>query len=90
MRQTIPLCNNRKAPGDRLRLTLLLYIRCYVYCRLYVKGVFMGYQRGLRTQTTHTALVKIQDLQDKNDVDFYLGKRIAYIYKASHVRMTRI
>jgi large subunit ribosomal protein L35Ae len=32
-------------------------------------------------QHAHTALIKIQGLQDKDDVDFYLGKKIAYIYK---------
>ncbi|KAJ0401911.1 hypothetical protein P43SY_003528 [Pythium insidiosum] len=49
--------------------------------RLYVKGVFVGYKRGFTNQYSHTALVKIQGLQDKKDVDFYLGKKIAYIYK---------
>ena len=49
--------------------------------RLYVKGVFVGYKRSYTNQHAHTALIKIQGLQDKDDVDFYLGKKIAYIYK---------
>jgi large subunit ribosomal protein L35Ae len=38
--------------------------------------------RGYRNQYNHTALVKIQGLEDSKDVSFYQGKRIAYIYKA--------
>jgi large subunit ribosomal protein L35Ae len=41
---------------------------------------------GLRNQYEHTALVKIQGLQDKKDVDFYLGKKIAYIYKGKSLK----
>lgn len=41
---------------------------------------------GLRNQYSHTALVKIQGLQDKKDVDFYLGKKIAYIYKGKSLK----
>ena len=49
--------------------------------RLYVKGVVLGYKRGLRNQYNHTSLIKIQGVDEKKDVTFYLGKRIAYIYK---------
>uniref|UniRef100_A0A7S2SN13 60S ribosomal protein L35a n=1 Tax=Rhizochromulina marina TaxID=1034831 RepID=A0A7S2SN13_9STRA len=52
--------------------------------RLYVKGVVLGYKRGLRNQYCHTSLIKIQGVDDCKDVDFYLGKRVAYIYKASN------
>ena len=50
--------------------------------KLYVKGVVMGYKRGLRNQYVNTSLVKIQGVEDKTAVDWYLGKKIAYIYKA--------
>ena len=54
--------------------------------RLYVKGVVLGYKRGLRQQTNHTSLVKIEGLDEKKDVSFYLGKRVAYIYKAKTLK----
>lgn len=50
--------------------------------RLYVKGVMMGFKRGLRNQHEHTSLIKIQNVQDKKDTGFYLGKRICFIYRA--------
>ena len=49
--------------------------------RLYVKGAVLGFKRGLRNQYNHTSLIKIQGVDEKKDVTFYLGKRIAYIYK---------
>merc|ERR1712216_824308 len=40
--------------------------------RLYVKGVMMGFKRGLRNQYEHTSLLKIQNVQSKEDVAFTL------------------
>eukprot|EP00178_Gracilaria_changii_P005912 TRINITY_DN20099_c0_g1_i1.p2 TRINITY_DN20099_c0_g1~~TRINITY_DN20099_c0_g1_i1.p2 ORF type:complete len:103 (-),score=16.19 TRINITY_DN20099_c0_g1_i1:284-556(-) len=43
----------------------------------------MGYKRSKNVQKMHTTIVSIDGLTDKKDVSFYLGKRIAYIYKNS-------
>lgn len=46
----------------------------------------LGYKRGLRNQHPGQARIKIENLDDKKDVDFYLGKRVAYLYKAKTIR----
>ncbi|KAL3815906.1 hypothetical protein ACHAXA_005754 [Cyclostephanos tholiformis] len=51
--------------------------------RLYVNGAILGYKRGLRNQYNHTSLIKIKGVDSKEEVDFYLGKRVAYITKVS-------
>jgi large subunit ribosomal protein L35Ae len=50
--------------------------------RLFVKGQILGYKRSKANQYNHTALIKIDGVVSKKEVDFYLGKRIAYIYRA--------
>ena len=51
--------------------------------RLYVNGAILGYKRGLRTQNNSISLIKIKGVDSKVETEFYLGKRIAYITKAS-------
>merc|ERR1712164_67484 len=50
--------------------------------RLYVKGVVCGYRRALTNQKNHTSLIRIQGVDDSEDLKFYLGKRIMYMYRA--------
>ncbi|KAI8324823.1 ribosomal protein L35A [Martensiomyces pterosporus] len=60
--------------------------------RLYSKGRFLGFQRGKRTQHESTALLQLENVNAKEETDFYTGKRVAYLYRAptakngSHVR----
>ena len=53
--------------------------------RLYAKGVFTGFKRGLRNQHENTALVRVEGCEGKGDASWYIGKRVAYVYR---VRMT--
>lgn len=43
----------------------------------------MGYKRGRRNTYHHTSLLKIDGVNDKEGSQFYFGKKVAYIYKAS-------
>ena len=48
---------------------------------MFVKGVVLGYKGGKKNQYPHTSLIKLQDVSDKKDVEYYLGKKLVYIYK---------
>ncbi|KAK5073417.1 60S ribosomal protein L33B [Exophiala xenobiotica] len=54
--------------------------------RLYVKGKHLQHQRGKRNTNPNTSLVKIEGVDSSNDAQFYLGKRVAYIYRAGRER----
>lgn len=57
--------------------------------RLYVKGRFVGYRRDLVKQREHQSLIAVQDVASKREAKFYIGKRIAYVYKVSKKRHSK-
>ncbi|KAJ8763977.1 hypothetical protein K2173_004841 [Erythroxylum novogranatense] len=50
--------------------------------RLYVRGTILGYKRSKSNQYPNTSLLQIEGVNTKDDVAWYAGKRLAYIYKA--------
>ncbi|KNZ49177.1 60S ribosomal protein L33-B [Puccinia sorghi] len=50
--------------------------------RLYVKGRVLGYTRGKRNHKPTSSLVQLEGVSNKEEAAFYLGKRIAYVYRA--------
>ncbi|THU65059.1 hypothetical protein C4D60_Mb01t33140 [Musa balbisiana] len=53
--------------------------------RLYVRGTILGYKRQVESKSNqyeNTSLVQIEGVNTKEEVAWYCGKRMAYIYKA--------
>merc|ERR1711862_310082 len=50
--------------------------------RLWVKGRFLSFRRSRDVLHHNQALVKVQDVNTREDLRTYQGKRIAYVYKA--------
>ncbi|KAK1234260.1 60S ribosomal protein L33B [Marasmius sp. AFHP31] len=50
--------------------------------KLYSKGRVLGHKRGKRNTRPNTSLLQIEGVATKEDAQFYLGKRVAFVYKA--------
>eukprot|EP01123_Difflugia_compressa_P006398 TRINITY_DN185_c0_g1_i2.p1 TRINITY_DN185_c0_g1~~TRINITY_DN185_c0_g1_i2.p1 ORF type:complete len:110 (-),score=13.25 TRINITY_DN185_c0_g1_i2:222-551(-) len=50
--------------------------------RLYTKGVVLGYRRSKHLQYPQWTLVRIEGVKEKTDTQFYLGKKVAWVYRA--------
>ncbi|CAN4086628.1 unnamed protein product [Withania somnifera] len=54
----------------------------HIFRRLYVRGTVLGYKRSKSNQYPNTSLIQIEGVNTKEEVNWYLGKRLGYIYKA--------
>ena len=50
--------------------------------RLYVKAIFSGFRRNKVWTLNNQALLKLEGLNSKKEAQYYLGKRVVFIYKA--------
>jgi large subunit ribosomal protein L35Ae len=57
--------------------------------RLYVPGTFLMHRRSKRHQHHHTALVSIEGVQTKEGARWYMGKRVAYVYRGQTKKRLR-
>ncbi|GMM49199.1 ribosomal 60S subunit protein L33A [Starmerella bacillaris] len=50
--------------------------------RLYTKARHLSYQRSKHVTNPDVSLVQIEGVDNTEDAKFYLGKRIAFVYRA--------
>jgi large subunit ribosomal protein L35Ae len=50
--------------------------------RLFMEGAILGYQRGLRNQYQDVSLIKIKNVDSKQEAEFYCGKKVAFVTRA--------
>lgn len=79
---------SKAAPPSKLHRNGNSYTDCY--CALN-RGKHLSYQRGKRNTNPNTSLIKIEGVDDPKSATFYLGKRIAYVYRGKkEIRGTKI
>eukprot|EP00914_Ancora_sagittata_P005149 GHVO01010638.1.p1 GENE.GHVO01010638.1~~GHVO01010638.1.p1 ORF type:complete len:126 (+),score=7.74 GHVO01010638.1:23-379(+) len=54
--------------------------------RLFSRGTITSYRRAQRNQDPSIMLVDIEGVQDRKATDFYLGKKVAFMYKAKTLK----
>eukprot|EP00052_Salpingoeca_macrocollata_P030398 m.319395 g.319395 ORF g.319395 m.319395 type:complete len:108 (-) comp23143_c0_seq1:105-428(-) len=50
--------------------------------RLYSKAKVLGYRRNPYVQNPNHSLLRVEGVNTRADTDFYMGKRVAYVYRA--------
>lgn len=53
---------------------------------VYVKGKHVSYQRSKSVTNPNISLIKIEGVTNKDEAKFYVGKKIAYVYRASKAK----
>ncbi len=48
--------------------------------RLFMKATLANFRRGLNNQRKDTSILRIDDVNTKQDADYYTGKRCCYVY----------
>lgn len=48
-----------------------------------MKARHLGYQRGKHLQSPQTSIVQLEGVNSAAEAEWYLGKRIAFVYRAS-------
>jgi large subunit ribosomal protein L35Ae len=48
-----------------------------------MRATFLTFRKGKTTQSENQALLKIEGLNDRKEVPYYLGKRVVYVYKTT-------
>eukprot|EP00434_Breviolum_minutum_P011525 symbB.v1.2.010161.t1/scaffold659.1/size175721/2 len=71
-----------KGPAKTPKLKKNLKPKTKQPVRLYAKGVILGYKRSKSNCYSNCTLLKIDGVRTKEDTQFYVGKRVAYVYKA--------
>lgn len=54
--------------------------------RLYMKATLAGYSRGMHGQRKNVALVRVENVNTRDDANWYIGKRVCYVYHGKKVR----
>lgn len=58
---------------------------------MYVKGKHLSFQRSKSVINPNTSLIQIDGVHSTKDARFYLGKRIAYVYRGTkEIRGTKV
>jgi large subunit ribosomal protein L35Ae len=77
----------RERDGSQLRCSIFSHLAAMVAnkgerVRLYVRATILGYKRSKSNQYPTTSLLQIEGVNTPEEVNWYLGKRLAYVYKA--------